>query len=67
MTQEQPQEKLPSLHVWAVEDRFVPASQSQRLAGMYARSAVFMHRGSHCVPQNKDIVPNFVRFLEELR
>ncbi|CAM9271014.1 unnamed protein product [Ectocarpus sp. 12 AP-2014] len=67
LTQDQPQETLPSMHVWAVEDRFVPASQSQRLAGMYRRSAVFMHRGRHCVPQNKDIVPNFVRFLEERR
>eukprot|EP00752_Nemacystus_decipiens_P004365 g3989.t1 len=67
LTQEQPQEELPSLHVWAVEDRFVPASQSQRLAGMYLRASVFMHRGSHFVPQNKDIVPNFIRFLEELR
>ncbi|CAM9165625.1 unnamed protein product [Ectocarpus fasciculatus] len=67
LTQDQPQERLPSMHVWAIEDRFVPASQSQRLAGMYLRSAVFMHRGRHCVPQNKDIVPNFVRFLEERR
>eukprot|EP00903_Cladosiphon_okamuranus_P015467 g14281.t2 len=67
LPQEQPQEKLPSLHVWAVEDRFVPASQSQRLAGMYLRSSVFMHRGSHSVPQIKEVVPNFIRFLEDLR
>lgn len=65
--QEEAQEELPSLHVWAIEDRFVPASQSQRLAGMYLRSSVFMHRGSHYVPQTKDVVPKFVRFLDGFR
>lgn len=65
--QEAEQVELPSLHVWAVEDPFVPAAQSQRLAGMYLRSSILMHRGSHCVPQNKDTVQHFMRFLEEFR
>lgn len=67
LQQNEGQEDLPSLHVWALEDPFVPASHSQRLAGMYFRASVVMHRGSHFVPQNRDMMPHFIRFLEEFR
>lgn len=65
--QEEAQENLPSFHVWSIDDCFVPAKQSQRLAAMYKRASVFIHRGSHCVPQTKDVVPSYIRFLEKFR
>ncbi|CAM9359493.1 unnamed protein product [Discosporangium mesarthrocarpum] len=64
---ERGQYPLPSFHIWAVDDPFVPMAESQHLAGLYARPGVLMHHGSHCIPQKKDTVPHFVRFLERFR
>ncbi|CAM9930684.1 unnamed protein product [Phaeothamnion confervicola] len=54
---------LPTLHVYGMADLFVAHERSAAVAALFEDAELFVHEGGHYVPQQKDQIPVFERFL----